>query len=369
MKILVVDDIAQNRIILEKLLVRSGHQIFMGEDGQQAVELYDQENPDMILIDIMMPVMNGLEAIKLIRSRSNDKWIPIIVLSALSSETDIIEGLKAGADDYMPKPINHAILNAKIVSIQRTIDMQNRILNIGEELKDYVDKYEQEQFFAEGIFNRIINQKDLLDHNLQYWLSPAERFSGDLIAVKRSGKDRLYFMLADSTGHGLSAALPTIIVNQVFQGMAHRAFLVSSIVKEINRRLKDELPPGRFVALMLGMIDSNNKLLEVWNGGIPESWVIDNQGEILKQFNSSHAAAGILDDQDFDDRTEMFHWQEPCELFLYSDGITDVNGKNNEIYGTERVLKVLKESSMGNRLNSVKASILEFMDESKVNSC
>lgn len=127
LKVLAVDDNKINLQILSVFLKKMGHTVILAEDGQQAVLRFEQERPDMVLLDIMMPVMDGFEAATVIRGLSTDRWIPIIFLSALSRDENLLKGLEAGGDDYMSKPVNFVVLEAKIRSVQKTLELQNQL--------------------------------------------------------------------------------------------------------------------------------------------------------------------------------------------------------------------------------------------------
>lgn len=360
MKILIVDDQHSNRELLKKMLVEKW-KVLVAENGQQAVELFAQESPDLILMDIFMPLMNGIEAIRLIRDMDTEKWIPIIVLSALVDEENIVAGLNAGADDYLTKPLNKVILHAKLNTMQHFIVMQEKLLSANKELTQYQQKNEIELAFTKEIFDHLITYKDQDINAIDYWILPSRRFSGDLISVKRISPECLYFVVADVTGHGLAASLPTIIVNQVFQAMTRKQSLVSSIVKEINHKLRVDLPIGRFVALTVGMLNIRNKSMDIWNGGLPELMVINDKGEMIHCFKSKHIFAGVLADSEFEEKTERWRWTEPCELFVYTDGVTDVFDNDDNRFGCQRLLETLKQHKPGERIMSLKNRVLEFM--------
>ena len=361
MKILVADDVPENRILLDKLLTRMRHQVILAENGQQAVDLFGSADPDLILMDIMMPEMDGLQAIKQIRLLATEKWVPIFVISALAEVQDVVDGLQAGADDYLPKPFNQAILNAKLSSVQRSLDMQRRIIADSQQLQIYRDQNETEQLFLQNIFERLIKQNDLKDEHLQFWLQPAQRFSGDLICARRINSRQIYFMLADATGHGLAAAIPTVIVNQAFQAMTQKGLSIPLIVREINRLLFNQMPPDRFVALVLGMIDSARKSIELWNGGLPEVLALNGDGEPLHAFHSSHTFAGVLDDTTFDDRCETWHWQHECEIFMYSDGLPDAQNPDHELFGQDNLLRTLAQAKPGHRVAAIQQALRAHM--------
>lgn len=364
MKILIVDDQSSNRMLLKKMLTKK-YDLFFAENGVQAIELLAEQEPDLILMDVMMPVMDGIEATRLIREQCTEKWLPIIILSALKDEENIVAGLTVGADDYLTKPFNQKILFTKIKTMERSIEMQKNILLANQKLKEYQQKNEIEHAFTKDIFDQLIKTKDLEDTAIDYWLFPSKCFSGDLISIKRISPECFYFIIADASGHGLAASMPTIIVNQVFQSMTEQQFLVSGIAKEINLRLRIDIPCGRFVALAIGKLDSHNKTIEVWNGGIPELVAINKESDVIHGFKSKHVFSGVLADKEFDPKTEIWRWTEACELFAYSDGVTDVLDKTGNIFGEARLFETLLQKNIGGRerIKYLKDKVLAFMDE------
>jgi len=362
MKILIVDDHLVNRKLLIKLLEKTQHSILLAENGQEAVELFQQHQPDLILMDVLMPVMDGIEAINIIRNLKAEKWVHIIVISALSDEGSVVQGLKAGADDYISKPFNTIILNAKISVIQRMVSIQNTLLENKHQLQNYHYQNEIEQNFAKHIFEKLIAQNNLNDAQLEYWIKPSKKFCGDLISTQRIAPDQLYFMLADATGHGLAAALPTIIVNQVFQAMCLKKRSVSAIVREINSRLNHELPTGHFVALSVGLINTTKQSIECWNGGLPALSVINNANEITHSFPSKQIFCGVLNDEEFDNTTYTYHWSENSELFVHSDGLTDVINEQGNILGDEQLRNILLKTQAGKRIKKIKKEVIQYID-------
>jgi len=362
MKILIADDQPDNRVLLNRVLEKKGHQILLAENGRQAVSVYKQQQPDLILMDIVMPDMDGIEAIRKIRSIQTEKWVQIIVISASAAEKDIVKGLEAGADDYITKPLNVVVLKSKILAIHRIITMQNELFQHKKSLLQYQQKNEIEQDFACTIFEKLIVKNDLNDAQLDYWVQPSNKFSGDLISAKRISDNQLYFMLADATGHGLSAALATIVVNQVFQAMGQKRRSISAIVREINARLNKELPTGHFVALAVGKVDTSTKTVEIWNGGLPPVMVLNRNSEITHSFPSKHIFCGVLNDHEFDDSYDTWNWIEKSELILHSDGVTDVINEKGSILGDQKLQDILLNTQVGKRIQGIKEGIKQHVD-------
>ncbi len=127
LKVLVVDDTATNRVMLQVFLRKLGVEVVLAEDGVQAVAAYEREAPDIVIMDVMMPVMDGYEATRRIKALSGEHWTPVIFLSALGKEDDLVAGLDAGGDDYLSKPVNFVVLDAKLRSTARALAMQRSL--------------------------------------------------------------------------------------------------------------------------------------------------------------------------------------------------------------------------------------------------
>ena len=127
LKVLVVDDTATNRQILQVFLRKLNFAVAVAEDGAQGVAAYQKELPDIVIMDVMMPVMDGYEATRRIKAASGERWVPVLFLSALDNEESLVTGLDAGGDDYLPKPINFVVLDAKLRSLTRALALQRSL--------------------------------------------------------------------------------------------------------------------------------------------------------------------------------------------------------------------------------------------------
>ncbi len=116
-KILVVDDSPTERHVISELLVRSGYQVITAENGEEGIEKARREKPDLILMDVVMPGLNGYQATSTLTRDETTEQIPIIVCTSKGQETDRIWGLRQGALDYLVKPVNAVELLAKIAEI------------------------------------------------------------------------------------------------------------------------------------------------------------------------------------------------------------------------------------------------------------
>jgi len=134
MKVLLVDDTKTERLIIASYLEKMGHTVIVAENGKQAVSLYHEDKPDLVLMDVIMPEMDGHEAARRMRHDENH-WVPIIFLSGRVEPEDIFAGIQAGGDDYLTKPVDFRILEAKMISMQRIAKMRRKLINVSTELE------------------------------------------------------------------------------------------------------------------------------------------------------------------------------------------------------------------------------------------
>ncbi len=150
MKVLVVDDNRTNLHILQVFLKKLGHEVILAENGADGIARFTEHAPDLILLDIMMPIMDGFEATRRIKQMAADRWMPVILLSALNRDENLVAGLDAGADDYLSKPINFVVLEAKLRSIQRTLLLQQQV----------IDAMRREQAISDNIIDALVTIDD-----------------------------------------------------------------------------------------------------------------------------------------------------------------------------------------------------------------
>jgi diguanylate cyclase (GGDEF)-like protein len=137
MKVLLAEDSRSNQMLIRAYIEEAGHQVITVDNGQQAVEAFRAERPDLVILDVTMPIKDGIEAAKDIHELSNSEqdWVPIIFLSGMSQSQDIARGIDAGGDDYLIKPIDAVVLNAKLRAMERIATMREQLYKANRELK------------------------------------------------------------------------------------------------------------------------------------------------------------------------------------------------------------------------------------------
>ncbi len=330
-----------------------GHSVVTAMDGAQAVERYQIERPDLILMDVMMPVMNGFDATARIRTLAGSNWVPIILLTALGSEENLVQGIASGADDYLTKPVNFTILREKIRVMERIATIQGQLTESLAGLQEYRDKAEEERVLAAHVMDRIVGFGQENDELVSYRIIPALNFSGDLVASARTPAGDLHVILADATGHGLAAALNIIPMIEVFYGMTEKGFPISRITTEMNRKIRRLMPRERFVAAALVSVEFSSNTISVWNGGCPAALFANENGEVLRTFASMHPPLGIMVDSTFSADLEVYQWTTPGKLMMCSDGLLEAEDPQGIPFGSAGLTRALLSTPSSTWLDNI----------------
>lgn len=339
MNILVVDDTEANRKLLTWILEDDGHNVIEAKHGGQAVDLFKQHDIDLVLMDVMMPVMDGFEATQAIKEYLDGRHVPIIFLTALSDDASLAKCLSIGGDDFLSKPINEQVLQAKIKAHARLKDLNEQLNQRNEQLTRMHQLTQREHEIAKTVFDNALAASLVNCANIRQYISPATTFNGDLLLVSASPSGGLYALLADFTGHGLPAALGAIPMSQTFFETTQQAASVSTIALALNKVLEKFLPDYMFAAAAIAELNAEGSRLSLWMGGMPEAILTDAQGRLKEKIHSSHMPLGVLQDDEFERNPHLLEVDPGDRLYLYTDGIPEAQNAEGELYGEERLLQ------------------------------
>jgi len=339
MKVLIVDDHESNRILVKYLLESEGHACIEAEDGEVAVQQFVKHKPDFVLLDIVMPNMDGYEAAIHIKRHAGNNHVPIIFLTAKHDEASLLKCLESGGDDYLPKPINGIILKAKIKAHARTQELTQQVNAKNEELTLLHATLTQEHEMGQHVLMHSLTKS--LHHcpNVKSYLSSMSTFNGDLFLLAENPGGGLYVFLGDFTGHGLAAAIGTVPVSQSFFSMCEKGLPVMDIAASINRSLKSFLPEYMFCAATVMHITECGKTALVWSGGLPDAYIVRPGIGVVQTIASENLPLGILSSEDFKNKAQVYNMNLGDRLILLTDGILEGEAiSSDEMFGEQRVL-------------------------------
>lgn len=343
LRIMVVDDCPVLAMTITELVRGCGHEAESFSDGEAAVAAYRTSSWHMVLVDQAMPGMDGLAVMRALRQlQQQSGWRPILMVSAFSSADEQVAALRAGCDDFMAKPINAAVLAAKIGAFARIFDLQEQLASQNRILLQLQAEREDEARVAEQLMKRLVLRAELDRKVLQHFVRATAQLSGDLILATSSTVGDRYVMLADATGHGLPAALTQIPLSQTFYEMAARGFSPVSIVAEMNRHHRQYAPVYRSVAAFVAVHRVREQTLEVWNGGMPEALMVDAGGRVIRRFRSQNLPLGIDSDMNYYRDSEVVAVAEGHHLVLCSDGVLEAENELGDWFGCHGVEDALQ---------------------------
>ncbi|MDX1900860.1 MAG: EAL domain-containing protein [Gammaproteobacteria bacterium] len=159
MKILVADDSKTNLALIAESLKKLGHEVVLASNGDEALLLYRDEHPDLIILDVVMEGVNGFECAKRIREIYVEDWIPIIFLSGAVDDENVSQGINAGGDDYITKPYSEIILAAKIRAMERIAEMRGKLYATTKQLRVLSSTDALTGVYNRFQFNKLLEEK------------------------------------------------------------------------------------------------------------------------------------------------------------------------------------------------------------------
>lgn len=364
LKILIVDDEISNCIIINSILSSAGYETVVARNGAEAVAVFAKEIPDIVLMDVMMPVMDGYEATKIIKTLTDGRVVPVIFLTAVDDEKGLARCIECGGDDFINKPYNHVILKAKVDAMARLSRLHSTVITQYNELEYHQERLLKEQNVAKTIFSNIAHAGCLDSPNIKYMLSPMAIFNGDLLLAARKPSGGMYIMLGDFTGHGLSAAIGAIPVADIFYRMTAKGFGIDEIVAEINNKLRKVLPTGIFCAAAIIEVDSVEHKLLVWNGGLPDVLVGRNNHGISHRLESMHLPLGVVGNEKLDKKMHSVAISPGDAIYLYTDGVIEAWNINGEMFGQKRLEEhLMPEDGQGGRFDAICQDLENFIGD------
>ncbi len=329
--ILSVDDVPEN-IHVVKGILSSDYMVSAAINGPLALKIAEKQRPDLILLDVMMPEMDGHEVCRRLKANPLTADIPVIFVTAMTEEKNEVAGLELGAVDYVTKPISPPVLRSRVSAhirlalLRRELDEKNRQLQ-GERdfLEQLVTQMQEEDRFD-------ASQLDCLHR-------PLERTGGDMVLSARRPDGGRHLMVSDFTGHGLPAAIGGSLVAYMFYSMTARGCPAQEMLTEINRVLQQKLPVNVFVAAALVEVPAGGGSMRLWNAGMPDVLLRRGDGS-WQTLGSSLLALGIVEELEVSAVQEQpFVAGDRC--FLFSDGITETENSAGEAFGVARLQQSL----------------------------
>jgi CheY-like chemotaxis protein len=345
LKILITEDNIADCLIINKLVKDQGYQTVVAHNGIEAIELFVKEKPDIILMDALMPKMDGFEAAKRIKSLVQDDFVPIIFLTSLNDDASLVYCLQAGGDDFLSKPYSAIVIAAKIQAFTRMIILHRTVQAQRDEIAHRNEHLLQEQKIAKKIFDNVAHLGCLGASNIKHLLSPMSVFNGDVLLASRKPSGGMIVFLGDFTGHGLPAAIGAMPVADIFYDLIAKGFGVERIIQDINQKLHTILPVGFFCCASIIDINYAWERIKLWNGGLLDVLLKKNDGHVVP-FKSLHLPLGILSAEEFNAECVESDMKVGERIYLFSDGIVDLKDREDKEFSLHGFASFLLENEV-----------------------
>lgn len=334
--LLIIDDDDEVRASLAAYLDDSGFRVLQAASGPEGLELFDREHPDLVICDLRMPQMDGLELIRLVSERQAD--LPVIVVSGAGVMNDAVEALRLGAADYLIKPLEDLAMLEH--SVRRALDrsrlrLENRryreqLEEANRDLQASLNLLQEDQNAGRQVQMNMLPAAAWVtdDFHFAHQIIPSLYLSGDFVDYFRVDERRIVFYLADVSGHGASSAFVTVLLKfmttrLLYESRRHgvlREFKPSEVLGHINRGLLN-CRLGKHVTMLGGVIDQEHNRLHYCIGGhLPLPGLYrDGKAEYLQ---GRGLPVGLFQEAEYQDYE--LELPESFSLTLLSDGVLDL---------------------------------------------
>ncbi|MDA1738357.1 fused response regulator/phosphatase [Bacillus cereus] len=360
MSILIVDDNPVNIFVIEKILKQAGYQnlvslnsaqelfeyIHFGKDSSRHNEI------DLILLDIMMPEIDGLEVCRRLQKEEKFKDIPIIFVTALEDANKLAEALDIGAMDYITKPINKVELLARIRVALRLKSELNWHKEQEENLRNELDLATQVQ--------RNLLSSPLREEHIKIEASylPSFKLAGDMYYWYKIDENRYGIILLDVMGHGVSASLVCMFISSVLRETIKCLIDPELVMKDLNKYMtllhnENDNIPYYFTAIYL-VVNTEDRTIEYVNAGHPSGYVLVDETNVV-ELNRGSCAVGFFDEIKVEKTVIPF--EKNAQIVLFTDGVLEAIA--NDEFEAEEKLRTFTERKWG----ELEEEIEEFYKE------
>lgn len=345
-EILIVDDDVLSRKILAQVLTSNGYNCQVCGDGAQALEIIHAKPPSLLLLDFDMPGANGAEVLKQLRSDQEQAiaQIPAIMLTAHGSDESEVSCLQAGADDFVTKPVNAAVLRARIETQLRLRSMRRQLEKQNDELEQWRHDLERDLAAARLTQQSLIPQKPLVLHGWDVAASyrPVIQVGGDIYGWLPMKNDRILFWIADGSGHGAAAALLTTLAKLLFQHGSVEQNAPARVMEAVNDDFRSIFAGRSFMTAMCVALDHTTGSAHVVGAGHPPL-LINRSNGATESIPSVAPPLGLIERPEF---AETALKLEPGDTFLlYTDGLFGTSKNEQRRVTVKQLEKMLDHAA------------------------
>ncbi len=360
-RLLVVDDNEDNRYTLILRLELEGYQeISVADDGEAAIELLRTQEFDLVLLDVMMPKLDGYQVLERLKAEGRLHNIPVIMISALNEIESVVRCIELGAVDYLSKPFDPVLLKARVGASLEKKRLRDEVRTHVARMEEELESARQLQMsMLPTVFPSPSKQRPV---EIFAMMEPAREVGGDLYDFFDCDDGTLCFLIGDVSGKGVPAALFMAhaknlirLITRLARGADGAAPGPAEIVGMVNRELCQDNTGMMFVTLFFGMLDPKSGDLRFTNAGHNPPYRLDGKAVEAVTLGKGHPL-GLRTTSTYETGSLTLAAGET--LYLYTDGVTEAHNRTGELFAEQGLEAVLRESA-GDSTNSVVTAVAD----------
>ncbi len=352
--LLVVDDNEMNRDMLSRRLVRRGHTVDVAEDGHKALEMVEKTDYDVVLLDIMMPGIDGYETLERIRSDHDSGDLPVIMATAKDQSEDVVAALKLGANDYVTKPFDFPVVLARVqTQLQLKRSRQALARAHGRMKKDLEAAARIQAAFLPA--EQVVETGGV---RCAWRYVPCDELAGDTLGIVPLNETTTGIYVVDVSGHGVPSALLSVSLSRLLSAEPASSVLWTTdagatepriaspleVMTELSKRFPYDMQTGQYFTMVYGVVDLENRVLSYASAGHEPLIIVGPNREPERGTSTGQPVAlvpAMIMKSTYEERT--IDLVEGDRIYLYSDGIPEAHEPQGEQFGTERLQSTLVE--------------------------
>ncbi len=351
-KILIIDDTPANIQILYEVFHRE-YETFFATSGAEGIAVAQRESPDIILLDIMMPVMDGYEVCTILKADPLTADILVIFVTAMGDEEDETRGLECGAIDYLTKPISPPIVKSRVNNHLELKRVRDLLKQFSDELAAKNATLEREKALAHRLLETILPD-DLQIHGFRtaVLFKPSDQIGGDFFDGW-SDANYAHFLVGDISGHSISAALLMAVCKGLFMSIGKNSNDPAEIITTANRTLSRMLTEsGMYLTMVYAVCDIRRKVLRVASAGHNPAYLYSSASRV--PIESTGPPIGWSQDDSW--TVADYPFVEGDKILLYTDGVVEARNPAGEFCNTDifaAIDSTLAEEAMVSKILSL----------------
>ncbi|MEM8828080.1 MAG: SpoIIE family protein phosphatase [Cyanobacteria bacterium P01_G01_bin.19] len=343
--ILLADDDQSTRILLRLILKKDGYQVIEVENGRECLAAWQKHKPDMILLDAMMPILNGFDCCKELNQIEVDELkIPILMITGLNDKESVDRAFAVGATDYITKPIHPPVLRQRLARILKAAKAESALKQSEAKLLAQNLKLQSELNQAADYVRSLLPR--LLDNKIkiEQYFAPSAQLGGDIFDYYWLDDNHLVVYLIDVAGHGIKSALLSISVLNLLrsQSLYNTDFYQPwTVLTELNRMFQMNERGDNYFTIWYGVISLSDRELVYASAGHPPGILLSRTKQDIKYLDSENIPIGMLDKYSFEQ--SVYPLAADDILYILSDGVYEVPQANGELWGLDNLVKLIEK--------------------------